>query len=338
MAAVTMQEVAELAGVSAKTVSRVINNEPRVKPDTRKRVQKVIDELNFRPNKYAQSLAADRSLLLGLLYDNPSPAYITGLQEGVLSVCNHAGYGLVIHPCHQQRGLLLEGVQKLLSSSRLDGLVLTPPLTENRELRAFLEASKTPYVLISPLVSEHQGDSVSTDDVTAAKLMVQHLVDLGHRRIGFIFGARQRSGSEMRFQGYLQGLRENNIEVDQSLCKEGDFTFESGEAAAFDLLRADNPPTAIFASNDYMAAGVIKAAYQLRISVPYQLSVCGFDDNPIACYLTPNLTTVRHPVAALAQNAAQLLIGQLTKSQADRPLLDMSSELVIRESTARIED
>ena len=330
---VTMQDVADLAGVSSKTVSRVVNNEPKVRSDTREKVQKIINELNFQPNKSAQSLAADRSLLMGLLYDNPSSAYITQLQAGVLAACNSHGYGLVIHPCDNEDDALLSNLQLLLASSRMDGVILTPPLTENKVLLDYLDVNNIPFVLISPLDQEQSTPLVYTDDTLAAKQSVQHLIDFGHKRIGFILGARQRSGSEMRFLGYKEALAENNIAFDNALVVDGDFTFESGELAAQQLLRLDQPPTAIFASNDYMAAGVMKAAIHLRISVPYELSVCGFDDLPVARYLTPTLTTVQHPVSLLAENAGKLLIKQLKKYADEFELEEVHAELVVREST-----
>ena len=336
MKKITMQDVAERAGVSSKTVSRVINNEPRVRESTRKKIQQVIDELDFQPNKSAQSLAADRSLLLGLLYDNPSSAYIINLQAGVLDACNEFGYGLVIHPCENNSPDLLPKLRNLLASSRMDGLVLTPPMTENRQLLDFLDSSSTPYVLITPLDLEQSCPLVSIDDVLAARKSVQHLIDFGHKRIGLVLGARQRSGTEMRLLGYQQALEENNISFDESLVVQGDFTFESGVTAGLQLLRQPQPPTAIFASNDYMAAGVMKVASQLRISIPYELSVCGFDDTPVARYLTPTLTTVRHPVERLAQHAGELLIQQLKRYLKPVDTVDLQSELIMRESTGPI--
>ena len=333
MKKMTMQDVAERAGVSSKTVSRVINNEPRVSESTRKKIQQVIDELDFQPNKSAQSLAADRSLLLGLLYDNPSSAYIINLQAGVLDACNEFGYGLVIHPCENNSPDLLPKLRNLLASSRMDGLVLTPPMTENRQLLEFLDNNSTPYVLITPLNLEQSCLLVSIDDVLAARQSIQHLVDFGHKRIGLILGARERSGTEMRLLGYQQALEENNIPFDEGLVVQGDFTFESGVTAGLQLLRQPQPPTAIFASNDYMAAGVMKVASQLRISIPYELSVCGFDDTPVARYMTPTLTTVRHPVEQLAQHAGELLIRKLKKHLERSESEELHSELIVREST-----
>ncbi len=336
MNTITMQDVADRAGVSNKTVSRVINNEPRVSPATREKIQKIIDEMNFQPNKSAQSLAADRSLLLGLLYDNPSHAYVTGLQEGVLRVCDSYGYGLVIHPCNNKDDDLISNLRALIGSTRMDGLVLTPPLTENLDLLKFLDENNKPYVLISPLDQAQSSSLVFIDDVSAAKQATQLLIDHGHKRIGFVQGVRNRSGTEMRYRGYRDALEENNIKLDRSIVIEGDFTFKSGELAAQQLLRLENPPSAIFASNDYMAAGVLKAAVQMRIPVPHELSVCGFDDSPIAHYLVPTLTTVRHPVAMLAESAGELLIRRLKKYVDSYELPDMKAELVVRESTGPV--
>ena len=331
-----MQDVADRAGVSPKTVSRVVNNEPRVSESTRKKIQKVIDELSFQPNKSAQSLAADRSLLIGLLYDNPSSTYVVDLQAGVLSVCHKFGYGLVIHPCENDSPELIQRLRELLVSSRMDGLVLTPPMTENQELLDFLVSSGTPYVLISPLDNSQSELSVSVDDSVITQQAIQSLIDFGHQRIGFITGVRKRSGSEMRLLGYQQALEKNNISYDESLIMQGNFTFGSGVVAAQELLRHENPPTAIFASNDYMAAGVMKVALQLRISIPHELSLCGFDDTPVAGYMSPGLTTIRHPLEQLASHAGELLIRQLKKHTQPFEAKTLKSELILRGSTGPV--
>lgn len=333
---VKLQDVADRAGVSAKTVSRVVNREERVSPATREKVQRVIDELNYRPNKSAQSLAADRSLLVGLLYDNPSPAYITGLQEGVLRACDKFGYGLLIHPCDHKDAGLVKKLHMLIASTRMDGVVLTPPLTENRALLELLEELGTAAVLISPLDQEQSRPLVFSDDVLAAKQLMQHLVDFGHRRIGFVRGLRQRSGAEMRFTGYKRALEENGLPFDPDLVVDGEFIFEAAEAGTRELLGLGDRPTAIFASSDYMAAGVLKAAISMGVSVPGELSICGFDDNPIARYLTPTLTTMRHPVHNLAEHAGEILISQLKKNVEIAAPVHAHSELVVRESTAPV--
>ena len=334
MKPVRLQDVALLAGVSPKTVSRVVNQEPRVSEKTRQKVLKVIEELNFQPNKSAQSLAADRSLLVGLIYDNPSPTYVTGLQEGVLRICDKAGYGLIIHPCDHRDIDLVPKLKTLMASTRMDGVILTPPFTENEAILDLMSETRTDFVLISPLDREQTLPSVSSDDISAARQAMQHLIDLGHERIGFIRGLKNRSGSEMRFKGYMESLKENGLQFDPKLVIEGRFTFENAERGARELLSLPDRPTAIFASSDYMAAGVMKAAIQMDISIPDELSLCGFDDNPISRYLTPTLTTMRHPVRKLAAFAAETLVNQMRNSEEVANPPPIYSELIVRESTA----
>lgn len=334
MKPVRLQDVALLAGVSPKTVSRVVNQEPRVSEKTRQKVLKVIEELNFQPNKSAQSLAADRSLLVGLIYDNPSPTYVTGLQEGVLRICDKAGYGLIIHPCDHRDIDLVPKLKTLMASTRMDGVILTPPFTENEAILELMSETRTDFVLISPLDPEQTVPSVSSDDISAARQAMQHLIDLGHERIGFIRGLKNRSGSEMRFKGYMESLKENGLQFDPKLVIEGRFTFENAERGARELLSLPDRPTAIFASSDYMAAGVMKAAIQMDISIPDELSLCGFDDNPISRYLTPTLTTMRHPVRKLAAFAAETLVNQMRNNEEIANPPPIYSELIVRESTA----
>ncbi|HAW14969.1 MAG TPA: transcriptional regulator, partial [Cellvibrionales bacterium] len=251
-------------------------------------------------------------------------------------VCHTFGHGLVIHPCENDSPELIQRLRELLDSSRMDGLILTPPMTENQELLDFLVSSGTPYVLISPLDNSQSELSVSVDDSVITQQAIQSLIDFGHRRIGFITGVRKRSGSEMRLLGYQQALEKNNISYDESLVVEGNFTFGSGVVAAQELLRHENPPTAIFASNDYMAAGVMKAALQLRISIPHELSLCGFDDTPVAGYMSPGLTTIRHPLERLASHAGELLIRQLKKHTQPFEAETLKSELILRGSTGPV--
>ena len=336
MSPVRLQDVAARAGVSPKTVSRVVNREPLVSAQMREKVLAVIEELNYRPNKAAQSLAGHRSHLVGLLYDNPSTAYVTGLQEGLLRACDRSGYGLIIHPCDHRDSDLIDKLRGLITSTRMDGVVLSPPFTESREVQALLAEQGIPVALISPLDQERTGPLVFTDDVAAARRMMTYLIDLGHRRIGFVRGLQHRSGSEMRFEGYKRALEEIRLAFDPELVANGEFTFEAAEAAAGTLLSLSEPPTAIFASSDYMAAGVLKAAHRHGVSVPGELSVCGFDDNPVARYLTPTLTTMRHPVQELAENAGELLIRELMPNEPRPSLPPVVSELVVRESCAPI--
>ncbi len=330
--------IADIAGVSLKTVSRVVNKESGVNIKTREKVANLIKQMDYQPNLSARSLAAARSFLIALLYDNPSTAYIISLQSGALASCEEKGYGLLIHPCQHQKADLSERINLLARQTRIDGLLLTPPLCDMEDLLDLLDERKLKYVRISPLEKNDRSPCVYADESQAAYTMTEYLVSQGHRRIGFITGHPHRSGTEMRLKGYSQALGDNHLQLDPSIIIEGDYTFESGELAARKLLNAENRPTAIFASNDYMAAGVLKVASQLKIRVPYDLSISGYDDAPMAKRLWPRLTTIRHPVEQVSRQATDLLIHHLKNEPTEFLPDSIHSELVVRESTGPLLD
>jgi LacI family transcriptional regulator len=330
---VTMQKVASIAGVSMKTVSRVVNKENGVKPETRKKVLEVIKQLEYQPNPAARGLAAAKSFLVALLYDNPSKSYITRLQDGVLDACRKHGYGLLIHPCQSNADDVLQNINTMARQSRVDGLVLTPPLCDNEDLLDMLDERGLKYVRISPLEHNDRSPVVYADECDAAYRMTQYLISQGHTRIGFITGHPNRSGTEMRIKGYRAAMDDAALQIDPLLMIPGKYTFDSGEAAARKLLRMENRPTAIFACNDYMAAGVMKVAHQMKIRVPYELSVNGYDNSSLSHHIWPRLTTVSHPVEEVARQAASILIKELGGESTTFEPDSIHSELVIREST-----
>ena len=333
-----MQQIAEKAGVSLKTVSRVVNKENGVKQETRERIEALIEQLDFQPNPSARGLAAARSFLVALLYDNPSTAYIISLQSGALTACRENGYGLIINPCDRHNSDLVSSVKSLARSTRIDGLLLTPPLCDNEDLLDMLDERNLKYVRISPLEQNDRSPFVYADEIQAAYRMTEYLVSQGHERIGMVTGHPHRSGTEMRIKGYSQAIEDNALELDHSLSIPGDYTVESGEAAARTLLRLAERPTAVIASNDYMAAGVLKVATQMKLRIPYDLSVAGYDDAPLAERLWPRLTTVRHPVEQVSRLATELLLSQLKGEDAVFDPELIHSELVIRESTGPLLD
>ena len=211
-------------------------------------------------------------------------------------------------------------------------------MCDNEDLLDMLDERNLKYVRISPLEQNNRSPFVYADEIQAAYRMTEYLISQGHERIGMVTGHPHRSGTEMRIKGYSQAIENNALELDPGLIIPGDYTFESGEAAARKLLRATERPTAIFASNDYMAAGVLKVATQMKLRIPYDLSVAGYDDAPLAERLWPRLTTVRHPVEQVSRLATELLLSQLKGEEAifDPDLIH--SELVIRESTGPLLD
>jgi LacI family transcriptional regulator len=330
---VTIHEVARLSGVSIKTVSRVLNREPNVKNDTRARVQEAVAALNYRPNISARSLAGSKAYLIGVFFDNPSPAYVTDVQLGAIARCREEGYHLIVEPIDSE-GDVAAQVEPMLATLRMDGVILTPPVCDNLTVLDVLEAEGVPYVRLSPDQDLGRSAHVRMDDTRAAYEMTAHLIGLGHVDIGFIKGHPDHGASHLRYGGYAAAMAEHGHPVREDRVEQGYFSFRSGFEAAERLLAGDDRPTAIFASNDDMALGVMAVANRLRLNVPETLSVAGFDDTPGAKVVWPQLTTVRQPIQAMAAAAADLLLSRATAGEGEGPpsrLLDF--ELVVREST-----
>ena len=326
----TITDVAREAGVSMKTVSRVLNNEPNVAEATRERVKEAARSLQYSPNLAARGLASSRSYLLALIYDNPSPSYVTNLQGGAIEACRKSGYHLIIEPMTAEQ-LRSPEAETMLSRLNVDGVILTPPLCDDIDLRAMLKRLNISYVLVAP-EKPGRAPTVIIDDRMAARQMTEFMLNQGHKRIGFICGHASHSSSHHRMEGYRQALEAKDIAYDPELVAKGDFSFRSGVEAAERLLAdPQTRPTAIFASNDDMAAGVVSVAGRMGIGVPEQLSVCGFDDTPLAQILWPKLTTVAQPIGEMGRKAAEILIDRSGGGNPGVHTLDF--ELVIREST-----
>ena len=243
----TITDVALLAGVSIKTVSRVLNREPHVRPSTADKVNTAAETLNYRPNLSARQLASSLTFVIGMIYDNPNSAYITQVQTGSLQMCRECGYNLLIHPCDGEATDLIKEVSDL--HPQVDGLILLQPLSDILELCESLIEKQIAFVRVSQRPIE--GISwISVGDAEAADAMTEHLIELGHRRIGFIIGHPDHGQSHDRFIGYRSALSRHGIDYDQNLVQQGMFEYESGYTCAQTLLSAAERPTAIFASND----------------------------------------------------------------------------------------
>lgn len=323
-------DVALLAKVSAKTVSRVINNEPHVKAETVNKVKFAISALDYSPNSSARSLRSQRSYNLGLVYSNPSPYYITEIQDGMTTCCKGSSYDVLIHPCDYQSSKIVDEVVSLITDKKVDGLVLTPPLTDLPELIQHLESINATFVCLSSIQPENRA-SIHCDERQSAKKITQYLISLGHQHIGFIKGHPDHGGSHERFLGFQDGLISRQIKLDEGLIKQGYFSLESGQECTYEMLKSDNIPTAIFASNDDMAVGAIITAQQIGFKVPNDISIAGFDDSPIASHIWPRLTTIRQPISMMAEQATRYLIDSLSNAE---PSLtqQFQCELIIRES------
>ncbi len=310
-----------------------MNNEPNVRLATRQRVEAAVAQLDYRPNMSARSLAGNRSYLLGLLYGIPSAHYVLDIQEGVLGVCRPQGYELLVHPCNHQDQHITQEIINLISSKQIDGVMLTPPISDNMALLHALKERSIPFVRVAPTESKSLSPYVETNDQEASYDMTCRLIAMGHRRIGFICGHPDHRAVTLRFDGYKAAMAENDIPVFSELVVQGYNSFESGEICARKLLLKESRPTAIFAANDEMAAGVMMVAHQSGIKIPEELSVAGFDDSPVAHQIWPSLTTVRQPIQQMAKRATELLIKQLRGKETPLPASMLSSSIIVREST-----
>ena len=332
----TLDDVAALAEVSPKTVSRVVNDEQGVSSDTRNRVRRAIELLDYKPNLNARVLAGDRSFLIGLFCDRPG-GYLTDFQAGAAERCRESGYHLMVEPWDRDSSQLNRQMTALLRQLRLDGVILLPPLSDDRQIRNTLRDAGIPMVLIAPRDSALDSPSIGIDDYLAARRLTAHLADLGHRRIGFLLGRPGHSATEKRHRGFVDEMRARGIAIDAALVGEGNFQFADGAICADRMLADPRPPTAIFASNDDTAAAVISVAHRRGIALPTDLSVVGFDDSPIASMIWPLLTTVRQPVGAMARLAAQMIIEHSPRKlgwPVPVPNTVLDFEIVIRDSTS----
>jgi len=329
----TITDVAKAAGVAIKTVSRVLNNEPRVRPATRERVLAAVKELNYHPSISARALAGRRSFLIGLVYEKPSPNYIMDVQNGAMARCREEHFQLIMHHCTVRGDELAKDIGGFADQTHVDGLVLTPPLSSSKELIHALDARKLPFVRIAPNRVKHDSPYVDVDDLAAAQEMTEYLIGIGHRRIGFVVGNPDHYASGRRLEGYKAALHRHGIPFRADYVKQGYFVFDSGLQSGAELLSMPDRPTAIFASNDDMAAGVLLAAHQRGLRVPADLSVAGFDDAPVSRFVSPTLTTVFQPAYELAYAATDMLL-QLLKTPKLSKSRQFAHRLVCRASTA----
>ncbi|WP_129794152.1 LacI family DNA-binding transcriptional regulator [Sphingosinicella sp. CPCC 101087] len=330
----TIDHVAALAGVSIKTVSRVLNDEPSVRADTRRRVREAMAALNYQPSLPARSLAGRRSNQLGLVYENPSANYVYAVQSGAIARCRESGLRLLIQACGGDGEQRIGEILAMVAQTHVDGLVVTPPLSADSQLVEALRRRGLPFVLIAPEGAGEGAPAVMMDDRAAAREMTEHLLGLGHRRIGFVAGHPGHSSSRLREQGWRAALAAAGLDAEAAPREQGFNTAPSGREAAHRLLERPDRPTAIFAGNDDMAAGVILAAHECGVAVPSELSVAGFDDTELAGIVWPTLTTVHQPVYDMAHRATGLLIDLVRGVQVP-PVTWVGHDLKKRASTAR---
>jgi len=335
-----MIDVANHAGVSLKSVSRVLNNEPHVQEKLRTKVMKSVRELGYVPSASARSLRSLRSYCINIVSHSMSSSFVHAVQFGALRVCQSSGYRMSVSMLDVSKAkdssYLGDWCDEIVRTDKPDGVILMPPFSENPKINEVISDRGVFIARIGPNDIEDDNATILIDDRAAACEIMEHLISLGHRRIGFVRGRENQGATHQRFMGYRDALASADIDFDQSLVMPGQFNFESGLAAGDNFLDMKKRPTAVFAANDDMAAGVLVAAHRRSISVPDSLSIVGFDDSEIAKKMWPALTTIRQPLLDLGARAMEVLIRKAgKKGDAKSGWVErLNYELVVRQSSA----
>lgn len=312
--ATTILDVARRAGVSPMTVSRVVNGEKNVRPATRSAVLAAVKAMNYSPNPAARSLAGAEAARIGLIYSNPSAAYLTEFLVGALDEASRTSVQIMLEKCEATSAAERSAVRKLVASGAA-GVILPPPLCESHDVLDELRITGLPTVAVATGRSSKEASCVHINDQGAAREMTNYLLALGHRRIGFIKGHPNQTASQEREKGFLTALTEAGLKQDPALMVQGYFSYRSGLDAAETLLTLKQTPTAIFASNDDMAAAAVSVAHRKGLDIPGDLSIVGFDDTAIATNIWPELTTIRQPVTSMAEIAIDLIVQAIRSSK-----------------------
>ncbi len=339
MTKATIKDVAKLANVSLKTVSRVINNEPTVRAAKVKLVQDAIQKLGYKPNLAARNLRSSKGYALGLVYDNPNPYYIIDMQNGALSICREMGYGLQIHPCRSDALSIADNLVQLVKNNDLSGLVIAPPVSERADIIAVLKANNIHFVGIVSGSEEDKTLSpcMCVDDRSASRIITEHIISEGHSEIAFFWGEEVHKSSPERYKGYVDALQTHGIALNEALILQGQYSFDSGYVNAQKILALKHRPTAIVCSNDEIAAGAMAAIKSAGLSVPTDIAISGFEDSPFSRHSSPPMTTAKQATETIAASATKFLINKIRpisqEERGEETVMIFSPELIVRQST-----
>jgi LacI family transcriptional regulator len=330
---ITIQAVAERAGVSAMTVSNVVNGTKKVRDDTRAAVLAAVEELGYAPNAAARALASAGTTRIGLVYLNAQNAFLSAVLVGALTATSRLGAQLLIRKCDTPGLEDAAEAMRALVRSGANALLLAPPYCELVGVSPLMDELTVPMAAVAHGQAIPGMSSVGIDERAAARTMTEMLVARGHKRIGFITGSRGHAATAERLAGFQETIAKADLNLDHCPIGVGDFSFESGLAAAEMLLDRGPRPTAIFASNDDMAAAVCSVAHRRGLRVPQDVAVAGFDDSPIAIKIWPTLTTIRQRVDLMAEKATESLIARHRSDMSETTAERLDFTLIVREST-----
>lgn len=328
----TIEDIAEQAGVSIKTVSRVFNNAPNVRQQKRDLVLNVARDLGYRPNISARQLASKRSFVISHFHDNPNTDYLSAIYDGMRHACADKGYYAVAEKLRPQSASYRKALIDYLTRYEVDGVILSPPVSDDKNVIKELEARRLPYALISPGKKMQNAINVFIDEKNAGRSITNFLIERGHEKIAFISGLDSHAASREREAGFWEAVEASDLSKEKALRFAGDFSMQSG-FAAFDELEKKAPDvTAIFAANDEMAVGVIIAALRVGKKVPEDLSVVGFDDSPFAKSMWPTITSLAQPVSEMAKTSSEKLIDWVHSQKLEHSHFEFETQIIIRDS------
>ncbi|MBK9602733.1 MAG: LacI family DNA-binding transcriptional regulator [Anaerolineales bacterium] len=326
----TLRDVARLAGVSHQTVSRVINGSEDVLPETRATVEAAIEQLGYRPNAIARSMARGQTHTLACISPNLTDYTFASVIEGAEVEARQHDYFMLSSSATDPKAFQAL-VDELVGHRRVDGLIVINPYSDDRFLHI---PENFPVVFVGARSHEKEICSVSLDDEKVAYEATRHLISLGHTNIALVTGPMEEDCSQDRAEGYRRALQEAGIAYDESKVLEGDWSASSGQRALLSFVESGNVPTAVFAQNDRMALGVLRAARDVNLKVPSQLAVIGVDDMPLSSYFDPPLTTMQQDMPLIGQEATRMLLEIIQKKTPAVRELKLSAQLVIRQSTS----
>lgn len=309
----TISDIARQAGVAKVTVSRVINNSPKVTARTRDKVLSTMARLNFVPDVRARGLATNRTYLLGLVYyESANALYISDIQRGALAGALAGGYELIMHPLQDIHGSVTADVERFVERTKVDGVILVPPISQSDEVVNMLVEKAVGVMRMTARQIDLPERTVISQDRIGAALMTNYLIDLNHLDIAFIRGPEGNISAQEKYEGFCSAMKERGLRVKKRLIVRGNYSLRSGYDSAIRLISRSSPPSAVFAANDYMALGVLRAALARGVAVPSQLSVAGFDDSSMCGLVWPSLTSVHQSLDEVGRQAAQKLIDTIS--------------------------
>lgn len=332
----TINDVAIAAGCSPMTVSRVINGNAKVSDTARQAVNDAIQRLNYSPNRAARSLAGGEQIRIALLFDNPSASYLSEFLMGALAEASRLDVQLIVQSCDNLTAA--KSLIRHLAEGGIQGFILPPPLCDDQTVLDLVAELDAIAIAVGPGKATGSQGAVLIDDFQAAYDMTRHIIGLGHERIGFIIGNPEQVAADRRLKGYVEAMRDAGLPIDDRLIVQGRFTYRSGMDGAEKLLSVDPRPTAIFASNDDMAAATVAVAHRRHLDVPNDITVCGFDDTDMASSIWPELTTIRQPIREMTAWAVDAVTGLIRAKRQGKEVQSIQETLpytlVRRESDA----